>query len=154
MPDELRRACSVHEGGHLVAGVALQVFEPRALSIYDDGGVTQFDLLQAKYQTEGGIENLITTLLSGRAAEEVLLGKSQRTVGAGVGEESSDFARATRSAIDLELRYGFGALGPAQFSERAIELLLRAGRFWCCTIRPSSPTNAMTSMRSARHFWA
>lgn len=124
MPDELRRACSVHEGGHLVAGVALQVFEPRALSIYDDGGVTQFDLLQAKYQTEGGIENLITTLLSGRAAEEVLLGKSQRTVGAGVGEESSDFARATRSAIDLELRYGFGALGPAQFSERAIELLL------------------------------
>ena len=123
LPDELRRACSVHESGHLIVGVALEVFTPRALSIFDDGGYTQVELFRANHQTEAGVENIITMLLAGRAAEEVLLGPSQRTVGAGVGE-NSDFARATRSAIDLELRFGFGALGPAQFSERAIEMLL------------------------------
>jgi cell division protease FtsH len=123
MPESLRRVCSLHEAGHLVVGVALQVFEPRALSIFDDGGATHVELSRAQYQTENGIENLITTLLSGRAAEEVLLGSSQRTVGAGVGE-NSDFARATKSATDLELRFGFGALGSAQFSDRAIEMLL------------------------------
>jgi ATP-dependent Zn protease len=84
---------------------------------------SRVELSRTNYQTEQGIENLITMLLSGRAAEEVVLGPSHRTVGAGVGEQS-DFARATRSAIDLELRYGFGALGAAQFSDRAIDMLL------------------------------
>jgi cell division protease FtsH len=124
LPAALRRVCSLHEAGHLVVGVALQVFEPQALTIVDDGGITHAEISRANYQTELGVENLITMLLSGRAAEEVILGPSQRTVGAGGNEESSDFARATRSAIDLELRYGFGALGVAQFTDRAIEMLL------------------------------
>lgn len=123
LPDALRRVCSVHEAGHLVVGVALEVFIPRALSIFDEGGFTQVELSRANHQTEAGVENLVTMLLGGRAAEEVVLGRSQRTVGAGVGE-NSDFARATRSAVDLELRYGFGPLGSTQFSDRMIEILL------------------------------
>jgi len=124
LPDSLRRVCSLHESGHLVLGVALEVFEPKALTIVDDGGITHAEISRANYQTELGVENLITMLLGGRAAEEVMLGPSHRTVGAGGNEGSSDFARATRSAIDLELRYGFGALGLAQFTDRAIEMLL------------------------------
>jgi ATP-dependent Zn protease len=126
LPAALRRVCSLHEAGHLVVGVALDVFEPQALTILDDGGITRVELSRANYQTEQGIENLIAMLLSGRAAEEVVLGSSQRTVGAGVGEHS-DFGRATQSAIDLELRYGFGGLGAAQFSDSAIEMLLHDG---------------------------
>lgn len=125
LPDVLRRVCSLHEAGHLVVGVALDVFEPRALTIFDEGGTTLASISRANHQTEFGIENLIAMLLSGRAAEEVVLGSSQRTVGAGVGETNSDLARATQCAIDLELRYGFGVLGPVRFSERAIEMLLR-----------------------------
>lgn len=123
LPDALRHVCALHEAGHLVVGVALDVFIPKTLSIFDEGGFTKAEFARANHQTETGVENLITTLLGGRAAEEVVLGPAQRTVGAGVGE-NSDFARATRSAIDLELRYGFGSVGAAQFSDRAIEMLL------------------------------
>lgn len=79
------------------------------------------ELSRANSQTKAGIENFIAALLGGRAAEEVLLGQS--TAGAGVGE-NSDFSRATSAAIDLELRFGFGAIGVAHFSDRATDMLL------------------------------
>lgn len=119
----LRRVISVHEAGHLVTGVALQVFTPRALSIADEGGLTKVEMTMENYQNEGGIENFIAMLLAGRAAEEVVLGPAARTAGAGL-DENSDFARATQAAVDLELRHGFGALGVAHFSDRATEMLL------------------------------
>jgi cell division protease FtsH len=122
LPDNLRRACSVHEAGHLIVGVALAVFQPQALSILDHGGATRVELSRANSQTEGGIENYITALLAGRAAEEIILG--QATAGAGIGEES-DFARATSAAIDMELCFGFGAIGVVRFSDRATDMLLR-----------------------------
>lgn len=121
LPKDLRRACAVHEAGHLVVGVALDVFTPQALTILDDGGATRVELSRANSQTKTGIENFIATLLGGRASEEVLL--DQSTAGAGVGEHS-DFSRATSAAIDIELRFGFGAIGVAQFSQRATEMLL------------------------------
>ncbi|MEH2500266.1 cell division protease FtsH [Bradyrhizobium sp. AZCC 1678] len=123
MPENLRWSCSVHEAGHLVVGVALAVFEPQALTILDRGGATRVELSRANSQTQSGIENYIIALLSGRAAEEVILGASQATAGAGIGEDS-DFSRATQTATDLELRFGFGAIGVAHFSDRATEMLL------------------------------
>lgn len=121
LPNNLRRVCAVHEAGHLVVGVALGVFTAKTLTIMDAGGATHVELSRANSQTKDGIENHITALLGGRAAEEVLLG--QATAGAGVGEQS-DFSRATSAAIDLELRFGFRSIGVAHFSERATELLL------------------------------
>lgn len=122
-PDNLRWVSSVHEAGHLVVGVALAVFEPQALTILDDGAATRVKLSRANSQTLSGIENFITALLSGRAAEEIILGSLQATAGGGVGEQS-DFSRATAAAIDLELRFGFGAIGLARFSDSATEMLL------------------------------
>jgi cell division protease FtsH len=119
----LRRACAVHEAGHLALGVALHVFEPMALSITDEGGGTGIDLITNNAQTERGLENFIIALLAGRAAEELFLEPADVTVGGGVGE-NSDFARATRTAMDLELRLGFGSLGVVQFGDRATEMLL------------------------------
>lgn len=118
----LRRVVAVHESGHLVAGVSLNVFLPQALSVLDAGGATRITLSRDKTQTEAGIEDYITALLSGRAAEEVVLGQS--TAGAGVGAHS-DLALATEAAIDLELRLGFGVTGLAHFSERTTELLVQ-----------------------------
>jgi hypothetical protein len=123
LPEKLRRSCAVHEAGHLVVGVALNVFEPKALTILDDGGATSVDLSHENGQSEEGIENFIASLLGGRAAELVVLGPSNATAGAGVGE-ASDFARATRAAMDLELKFGFGKLGVAQFCDRTTEMLL------------------------------
>lgn len=123
MPQNLRRSCSIHEAGHVVSGVALAVFEPQALTILDHGGVTRVELSRANSQTRAGIENYITALLSGRAAEEIILGSSQATAGAGIGDDS-DFSRATQAAIDLELRFGFGVIGVAHFSDRSTEMLL------------------------------
>ncbi|MFB9268031.1 AAA family ATPase [Bradyrhizobium erythrophlei] len=123
LPKHLRRSFAVHEAGHLVVGVALAVFEPQALTILDRGAGTHGNLSWTNSQTQPGIENCIAALLAGRAAEEVILGSPQATVGAGIGEDS-DFARATRAAIDLELRFGFGALGVAHFSERATDMLI------------------------------
>ncbi len=122
LPKGLRRACAIHEAGHLVVGVVLDVFAPQALTILDDGGATHVDLSRTNSQTKDGIENFITALLSGRAAEEVLLRLA--TAGAGVGE-NSDFSRATSAAIDLELRFGFGAIGVAHFSDRTTDMLLQ-----------------------------
>jgi hypothetical protein len=124
LPESLRKVVSLHEAGHLVIGVGLGVFEPRAVSILDDGGATRVDVIRAATQTESGIENLITMLLGGRAAEEVVLGKAERTAGAGAGGPESDFGRATNAALDLELQLGFGVLGVTQFSARATEMLL------------------------------
>ncbi|WP_407116138.1 AAA family ATPase [Bradyrhizobium sp. LMG 9283] len=123
MPEILRRACSVHEGGHLVVGIALAVFEPQALTILDHGATTRVELSRANSQTRAGIENYMVALLSGRAAEEMILGTSQATAGSGVGD-NSDFSRATQAAIDMELRFGFGVIGVAHFSERTTEMLL------------------------------
>ncbi|WFU25139.1 AAA family ATPase [Bradyrhizobium sp. CB1717] len=123
MPQSLRRSCSIHEAGHVVSGVALAVFEPQALTILDHGGATRVELSRANSQTRAGIENYITALLAGRAAEEILLGSSEATAGAGIGDDS-DFSRATQAAVDLELKYGFGVIGVAHFPDRATEMLL------------------------------
>lgn len=123
LPEELRRICAIHEAGHLVVGIALDVFEPQALTILDAGGATRVDHSLENGQSETGIENFITALLGGRAAEVVFLGASKATAGSGIGE-NSDFARATRAAMDLELRFGFGALGVVHFPDGPTEMLL------------------------------
>ena len=123
LPASLRRSVSVHEAGHLVAGLALRVIDVEALSLHDDGGHTRMMIQRENTQTLVGMEKMITVLLSGRAAEEVLLSPSMATAGAG-GSEDSDFARATKAAIDIELRCGFGIFGAMQLPEKVTDLLL------------------------------
>jgi ATP-dependent Zn protease len=124
LPAFLRRACALHESGHLVVGLALQVFEAQHLAIMDDGGTTRVQLAWANAQTFEGMENFVVSLLGGRAAEEVFLGRSEITAGAGIGEDS-DFARATQAAVDMEMRLGLGVMGVVHFSDRTTELLLQ-----------------------------
>lgn len=125
MPERTRRCCAVHEAGHLIVGLALSVFEEATLAIHDRAGATYFEVSRANSHTQAVIENYITALLAGRAAEKVLLGDANVTAGAGIGEDS-DFSRATTAAIDLELRLGFGALGPVHFPEHATDMMLQS----------------------------
>jgi cell division protease FtsH len=124
MPDFLRRVCAVHEAGHLATGVVLDVFEPQSLAIAETGGSTRVQLSWANAQTATGMENFVVSLLAGRAAEEIILGPSKITAGAGVGEDS-DFARATEAAVDMEMRLGLGIMGTMHFADRTTELLLQ-----------------------------
>jgi ATP-dependent Zn protease len=128
LPAELKRVIALHEAAHVVVGVGLEVFAPRSASVRDDGGQTSSDLAISTRQDRPGIEKFIVMLLAGRAIEHVALGASGRTVGAGAGGAASDLARATKAVVDLELRFGLGSCGVAQFDDGTTEVLTRDPR--------------------------
>jgi ATP-dependent Zn protease len=112
--DGLRMRCAVHEAGHAVALLASGASGPVTLTIAPTGGLTEHALVDAYGAlTEGDFERSLVMILSGRAAEEVLLGD----VSAGA---VSDLAEATRCAAAMEASWGFSAdfpllsLAPAQ----------------------------------------
>lgn len=123
MSAALRRGSAIHEAGHVVAGVALGCFELKAVSIFDARGQTTIKLKLESGQTRRGLESFIMMLLAGRAAEELVFGADEVSPGAG-GSENSDLARATRLAIDMEIRLGLGDLGIVYVPEHASELIL------------------------------
>lgn len=121
-PEWFRRSGAIHEAGHLVGGMAVGIFEPNDLSLNDRGGRARMVHHFASVQTKAGLENYIIAVLSGRAAEEAILGTEALTVGSGVGP-SSDLSIATSIALDLELAYGMGVLGLAQFGNGAGQVM-------------------------------
>lgn len=104
--DGLRMRCAVHEAGHAVALLAGGASGPVTLSVAPTGGLTEHVLADAYGAlTEGDLERSLVMTLSGRAAEEVLLGE----VSAGA---VSDLAEATRCAVAMEASWGFSAEFP------------------------------------------
>jgi cell division protease FtsH len=59
-------------------------------------------------ETRSHLENFLSALLGGRAAEQLAF--ADVTAGAG-GGESSDLSRATRLAMRIETEFGLGSLG-------------------------------------------
>jgi ATP-dependent Zn protease len=128
LPPKLRHVCAVHEAGHMVVASSLGILKLQDVSVDDSGGSTrgQFDVRQI--QTVAGQENIITMLLAGRAAEDEMLPPEDVTVGAG-GAEHSDYARATRFAIEIETRSGFGVLGVMHLPDKVVvDLMLHEPR--------------------------
>lgn len=106
-PDLIWRT-AVHESGHAVAAMLLAVGTVEGISIVQStsiGGYTKLDN-DGHRATRQEFENLVVQMLSGRAAEEVILGSA--SVGAG-GAPHSDLARATRTVGLLHLGTGLGA---------------------------------------------
>lgn len=128
LPRELRRAVALHESGHLIVGLALRLFDPHSLRLASDGGRATADAKIENMQTTADIENFITMLMAGRAAEEEFLTEAGATVGAG-GDEESDLAKATRAACAIELKLGLGSFGPVYFEDRAAESMMRDKTF-------------------------
>lgn len=109
LPGETRRRVAVHEAGHVIVGRALGMGRLVGASITPMGGAVEFASELAGDADETKINDLITFLLAGRAAEIVALGNAG--TGSGGSRPDSDLARATEYARDAETLFGYGALG-------------------------------------------
>ena len=126
--DRDKRITAWHEAGHAVAGLVLDELEdPYAVTIIPRGpagGVTWMGVPEDVYFTRDTAQAQLVALLSGRVAEERLLGGTC-TQGA-----SSDLQSASVLASDMVNRYGFTPLGlsvrskDTSASQRAVDTLL------------------------------
>lgn len=101
---------SIHEAGHAVAALALScgILKKAVVASgrHGSGGRTHIEFdLTADGLTRRAIEDHVTMILSGRAAEKVVLGAE--SAGAG-GIETSDLAHATRFISGLHVSFGLG----------------------------------------------
>ncbi|MCO5081319.1 MAG: AAA family ATPase [Rhizobiaceae bacterium] len=110
---EERRLIAVHEAGHAVVASLLGGMEVVGVSIGDLEGLTQVANVDRAASLDH-CNNVLSMLMAGRAAEELVLGTA--SAGAG-GSETSDLALATELAKKIELRFGFGQYGPLYLGE-------------------------------------
>lgn len=114
--DEERRMTAYHEAGHALVSYHLPHTDPvHRVSIVSRGlalGFTMVTPERDRYnQTRTELLEMITMLLGGRAAEEMIFG--EMTVGAG-----SDLERANELARRMVVEFGMSDLGPLSFSRR------------------------------------
>lgn len=100
----LARRVALHEAGHAVAAIALDVAEVQSISLLSTGGLVQAALRESP-MTRSDIERILVYQLAGRAAERIFFGDV--SAGAG-GPDDSDLAQATRMAAGLEMTWGQG----------------------------------------------
>jgi cell division protease FtsH len=105
-----KRIIAIHEAGHVVVALNMHDFdEISKVSILgrgSSGGITMFlpsdEALDAPLYSYTYLKNQIIVALGGRAAEELIMGKSQVTIGA-----SSDLRRVYDIAHAMISTYGF-----------------------------------------------
>ena len=116
LPDDLRWRVAVHESGHCIASVHLNLAEVRQLSI--EASETKLGFLAAAagtaILTEARALDILCLHLAGRAAEELMLGNI--SMGSG-GSAGSDLAIATDLALALETRVGRGSTWPLLYRD-------------------------------------
>lgn len=101
---------SLHESAVAVARIKLGLGTIEEISIdTGDGGCTRAAMSWVEELTEERLTAVLVATLSGRAAEETIIG-STRTSSSGTG--SSDLARATAIAFDMEVTAGFSKRWP------------------------------------------
>lgn len=102
--DQLRWRMAVHEAGHAVAYILLDVGEVETVMIgTPQGGKVLARVNQEVLQVEKGLMRLMACILAGRAAEAILF--DAVLVGSG-GNPESDLARATALAVEAETTLG------------------------------------------------
>ncbi len=109
MSDMDRRRVAIHEAGHAVAALRLGVSRDITISIMPNkGNLGRVLMDNPRVLTRAVIDNLLTVLLAGRAAEEVML--NDPSGGAGGGPES-DLARASALAFRAVATLGLSTQG-------------------------------------------
>lgn len=105
---ERRHRIAVHESGHTLARILLNVGEVSAISIDGPGGLafTESIFADDAIDTREGCETYLQTQLAGRAAEQIVYGGALSGSG---GSERSDLAKATQLAVAMETSLGFGS---------------------------------------------
>lgn len=110
VPHNLRWRFAFHEAGHAVVHHALDLGPVRGLNIdTGEGGYNLVGFHVWATDTRDWYENMLTMLMAGRAAEQLVL---KRVSSGSGGADDSDLARATRLAFDMERTLGFGAQHP------------------------------------------
>ena len=109
-PQSLRTRMAIHEAGHAVARLVLELGRVTAISIDGPaGGYTEAETPTMEAETEQFFTALLVIRLAGRAAENEILGSV--TAGAG-GSADSDLAQATHLAMAMETELGFAETSP------------------------------------------
>lgn len=114
--DEERKLTAYHEGGHALVGAQMPDMDPvQRVSIVARGGTlghTSMNPERDRYnETKTRLLSMISTMLGGRAAEEVVF--SEQTVGA-----SDDIERATKIARRMVTEFGMSPLGPIAYGSK------------------------------------
>ncbi|MGN7956780.1 ATP-dependent zinc metalloprotease FtsH [compost metagenome] len=110
VPYNLRWRFAFHEAGHAVVHHALDLGPVRGLNIDSgEGGYNLVGFHLWATDTRDWYENMLTMLMAGRAAEQLVL---KRVSSGSGGTDDSDLARATRLAFDMERTLGFGTEHP------------------------------------------
>ncbi|KVK57488.1 ATP-dependent Zn protease [Agrobacterium sp. TS43] len=110
VPHNLRWRYAFHEAGHAVVHHALDLGPVRGLNIdTGQGGYNLVGFHAWASDTRDWYENMLTMLMAGRAAEQLMF---RRVSSGSGGADDSDLARATRLAFDMERTLGFGTEHP------------------------------------------
>ena len=125
---------AIHEAGHAYAFATLLPGRLEAVSLRRQGssGGGVIGLLERGVVSSDKVVDLLRVLLSGRAAEHVLLGKP--TSGAG-GSSDSDLAQASVLAAQAAMSFGFSdAMGLPWLGQPSVfevpEALMADGKLW------------------------
>lgn len=111
---EARYRIAVHEAGHAIAAIELQVGQVGGISIHPAGGFVEFRSDLCGSLTYDRLQREIAVFMAGRAAERLILGD----VGAGAGmSRESDLGRATAIAMLIETQCGLGHSGEAYLGD-------------------------------------
>ncbi|WP_024588081.1 AAA family ATPase [Aliihoeflea sp. 2WW] len=114
MPKDYRWRIAVHEAGHAVIGLQLGYGAIRQVRIPEwfeadveaqVEGAVEFEIVRSECRTLARIEQEITTLMAGAAAERMLFGDHSAGVG---GKAGSDLHRATALATAAYRSWGLG----------------------------------------------
>lgn len=111
---EDKKITAYHEGGHAMVTFFSKGMDPvHRISIVSRGMSLGYTLippaLDRSHETKSHLLDLITTMLGGRAAEELIF--NEMTTGA-----SDDIKRATHIAREMVITFGMGKLGPINLS--------------------------------------
>jgi len=121
--EEEKYSTAIHEAGHAVAGLKSKnknsvVQKITIIPRGQAGGYTSYYSKEDKYSySKLELLERIKTLLSGRAAEKLIL--NEETTGA-----HNDFERATKIARSMVTEYGMSSLGPMQYEHQEESVFL------------------------------
>ena len=125
MSDDEKKLTAYHEGGHAIASISLDGYDPlHKVTIIPRGralGVTMSLPERDKYSyAEKWLRHRLVVLFGGRCAEEIIFGKENVTTGA-----SDDIRQATNLARRMITEWGMSdKLGRIRYSENEEEVFL------------------------------
>ncbi|MDZ7958133.1 MAG: ATP-dependent zinc metalloprotease FtsH [Aulosira sp. DedQUE10] len=123
-----KRLIAYHEVGHALIGTLIKDHDPvQKVTLIPRGqalGLTWFTPNEEQgLISRSQIIGKITSILGGRAAEEIVFGKPEVTTGAG-----DDLQKVTNLARQMVTRFGMSSLGPLSLENQSGEVFL--GRDW------------------------